>query len=166
MKVGGVTVTGPTEEYLVLPRDPAPIVFRALAIKNMDEFFTLCPEPKTPTKLVKNVWVPDPDAPGYKQMLDSHNNYRLAYMVIKTLEPSQIEWDNVSPDNPSTWSNWEKELKDGGLTQIEIQRVVQLVLDANALNEDKLEKARANFQLGQAQAQNESSGHPTEPVTT
>lgn len=162
MKIGGVQVTGPSEEILVLPRDPNPIVLRALAIPNMDDFFKLCPEPKAPGKLTKDGMIPDEKDPGYLSVIESHSNQRLAYMVIKTLEPSQIEWDTVKVDNPKTWNGWQSDLKGAGITQIEVQRIIQLVLDANALNEDKLIKARENFCRGQVRAQSESSSPSTE----
>jgi len=163
MKIGGVQVSGPSEEILVLPRDPQPLVFRAQAVPNMDTFFALCPEPKAPGILTKDGVVPDEKDAGYLSVLKSHNDQRLAYMVIKTLEPSQIEWDSVRLDNPKTWSGWEKELKSAGLTHIEVQRVIQLVLDANALNEDKLVKAREVFLRGRVQAQENSCSPSTEP---
>ena len=53
MKIGGVQVTGPSEEVLVLPREPEPIVFRAVAVPDMEEFHKLCPEPKPTGKFVK-----------------------------------------------------------------------------------------------------------------
>ena len=49
---------------------------------------------------------------------------RMAYIVVHSLEPSQIEWDTVQLDNPSTWANWETDLKNGGLSQMECNRVL------------------------------------------
>jgi len=73
---------------------------------------------------------------------------RIAYIVVHSLRPSEIEWDTVQLDNPSTWGNWETELKNAGLSEIECSRVLGLVLEANCLDEAKLRKARELFLRG------------------
>jgi hypothetical protein len=70
-------------------------------------------------------------------------------MVIRSLAPSEIEWDTANVNDPRTWANWEDDLKSGGLTQVECNRVLALVLEANALDEAKLQKAREVFLRGQ-----------------
>ena len=55
-------------------------------------------------------------------------------------------------DDPSTWANWETELKDNGLSQMECNRVLALVLEANCLDEKKLQKARELFLQGPPKA--------------
>jgi hypothetical protein len=82
--------------------------------------------------------------------------------VVRSLAPSNIEWDIVDPENPKTWTSYVKDFKAAGLTSIEINRIVQCVMRANSLDEEKLELARKVFLHGQAQAQKESSGHNSE----
>lgn len=161
MRIGGVKIEGPAEEILVLPRGEQMLVIRACAV-NLDDFDALCPEPKPPGKLTKDGWIPDVENESYKQVINSHNEKRIAYLVIKSLSPSEIEWDTVEAENPRTWTNYVQDFKAAGLTTIEINRVVQCVMRANSLDEDKLEQARKVFLLGQAQAQKESSGLSTE----
>lgn len=161
MKIGGVQIAGPAQEILVLPRGDQSLIIRAEAT-NLDEFDVLCPEPKPPGKLTKDGWIPDVDNENYRQTINNHNEKRIAYLVIKSLEPSEIEWDTVSIDNPKTWINYVQDFKNAGLTTIEINRIVKCVMQANSLDEDKLEQARKVFLLGQAQAQKESSGQITE----
>jgi hypothetical protein len=165
MRIGGITIAGPTQELLVLPRGEQTIVIRAQAI-NLDEFDILCPEPKAPGKLTKDGWVPMPDDENYRQILQNHNEKRIAYLVINSLEPSEIEWDTVQVDNPHTWTNYVQDFKAAGLTTIEVNRIVQCVMQANSLDESKLEQARKVFLLGQVRAQKESSGQNTEPEST
>lgn len=165
MRINGVVAIAPTEEILVLPRDPDPIVFRARAANDMDLFHTLCPEPKAQGVLTKDGWHTDTKDPGYLKALEHHSHQRMSFLIIKTLEPSKIEWSKVKMDVPKTWNLWEEELATV-LTKIEIQRVIQLVLDANSLNEDKLEKARQSFLHGQARAQSESCSPATAPAST
>ncbi len=166
MKIGGVEIKGPHEELLILPRPEADIVIRARAVLDMDAFDKLCPEPKPPGKRTKDGWVPNPDDVSYKQILASYQGKRLGYLIINSLIPSNIEWDTVKLDNPSTWDNYANDLKNGGLSNIEVNRIIVCVMRANALDEQKLEEARKVFLRGQEQAQNESSGPNSEPVNT
>jgi hypothetical protein len=165
MRIGGVLVAGPTQEVLVLPRGEQVLVIRAQAI-NLDEFDALCPEPKPPGKLTKDGWIPDLDNENYRQIIASHNEKRIAYLVVKSLEPSDIEWEKVQIGNPRTWVEYVNDFKNAGLTTIEINRIVQCVMQANSLDEAKLEQARKVFLLGQAQVQKESSGQNIAPEST
>jgi hypothetical protein len=152
MKIGGVDPrTLPTEEFLILPRGDQRLVFRAHGLENMEPFKALCPEPKMPGKLTKDGWVPDAEDAGYKSVMEEHSKRRLAYMVVCSLEPSEIEWDSVQVDNPATWTNWEVDMKAAGLSQVECNRVLSLVLEANCLDEAKLRKARELFLQGPPQ---------------
>ena len=99
-------------------------------------------------------------------MLGEWAKKRLGYMVIRSLAPSEIEWDTANVNDPRTWANWEDDLKSGGLTQVECNRVLALVLEANALDEAKLQKAREVFLAGQAPMPPEFSGPATEPANT
>jgi hypothetical protein len=166
MKIGGVTVTAPVEEILVLPRGNQSLVFRAKALPDMEEFDALSPVPQPPGKRTKDGWVPEPNDPAYRTIFDQYVKRRTAYMVIRTLEPSQIEWETVDINNPKTWINWESDLRKAGMTDVELNHVVKLVTEANLLNEARLVQARELFLLGQALVAAESSGHQTEPATT
>jgi hypothetical protein len=152
MKIGGIDPKSlPAEEVLVLPRGDQRIVIRARGLENMEEFKSLSPEPAPPGKLTKDGWVPDTEDAGYKSVLTEYNKRRLAYMVVHSLEPSQIEWDTVKLENPATWINWEADLKAGGLSQVECNRILALVFEANCLDEAKLQKARSFFLQGPPQ---------------
>jgi hypothetical protein len=152
MKIAGVDPrTLPSEEILVLPRGDKQIVFRARGVDDMEEFKKLCPEPTPPGKLTKDGYVPDTEDEGYRSVLREYHKRRLSYIAVRSLEPSQIEWDNVQMDNPGTWANWESDLKGGGLSQIEVNRVLALVMEANCLDEAKLKKARELFLQGPPQ---------------
>ena len=167
MKIGGVDPsTLPKEEILVIPRGEQEIVFRATGVPDYDEFNKLCPEPKAPGKLTKDGWEPNENDPDYKSLMENYNTKRLAWLVVRSLEPSQIEWDTVNESKPSTWTKWTDDLKEAGLSQVEVNRVMQLVFQANCLDEEKLKEARENFLLGQQQAQSESSGPSTGPEST
>lgn len=167
MKIGGVPVTPPSEEILVLPREPESIVFRAVAVPDMDEFSKLCPPPKPPGVYTKDGWVPQENDEDYLKLRANYEMQQLAWLVLRTLEPSEIEWQTVDMANPATWKNWQKELREAGLTSVEVNKVVQLVMNANMLNEDKLAKAREVFLRGRVQAAakscSPSSEQPSSP---
>jgi len=167
MKIAGIDPSTLSNEcVLVLPRGEQQIVFRAKGLHDMEEFHAMCPQPKPPGKLTKDGWVANDNDPTYQQVMQEWGKKRLGYMVIKSLEPSAIEWDTVNPADPRTWPKWEDDLKRGGLTQIECNRVTGLVLEANALDDEKLRKAREVFLRGQAPMPPEFSGpHTGQPST-
>ena len=166
MKIAGVDPTTlPSEVFLVLPRGDAQIVFKAQPARDMDTFEALCPRPTPPGKMTRDGYVPMENDPSYQVILANWASQRLGYMVMKSLEPSQIEWDTVTTDNPATYRNWSKDLRAGGLSDIECHRVLNLVLEANCLDETKLKQAREVFLAGQ-EPKPESSGLPTEPAST
>ena len=114
----------------------------------MEPFKKLCPEPTPPTILTPSGPVADTADAGYRAAIAGHQKRRTAYIVINSLTPSQIEWDSVDPSVPSTWENWETDLKAAGLFDVECSRILQLVLEANCLDEKKLQKAREVFLAG------------------
>ena len=170
MKIGGVVVEGPSEEVLVLPRPTSPhgdIVIRCRAVLDMTHFHNMCPEPKAKPVLVAGGFKPNEKDPGYLEQVANYSQLRFAYIALKSMEPSEIEWETVVMDQPSTWTKWEGELKEAGISAIEINRIVACVMQANSLDEAKLEKARESFLLGLAENPKEkSSGPDTEPSTT
>jgi hypothetical protein len=149
MKIGGVDPTTlPNEEVLVLPRGPHNIVFRAKGLPDMEDFNRQVPEPKAPGKLTASGIVPDLESPNYLGDMAEYNKRRLGYLVVFSLAPSNIEWDTVKLDRPGTWANWEQDLKNSNLSQVECNLVLNLVMEANSLDETKLRKARENFLRG------------------
>lgn len=165
LKIGGIEVNGPAEEILVLPRLDHEIVFRARAVSDLSHFEALCPMPKMPKKIVKGGAVDDPNE-GYVSQVAKRDRIRFAYICIKSLEPSEVEWQTVDLDDPSTWEGWSQELTDAGFSSVEVQRIVVCVMQANSLDEAKLKAAREAFLRGPEEAQPKSSGQSTEPKST
>lgn len=167
MKIAGVDPKSLCNEcMLVLPRGDSQIVFRATGLRDMEEFNKVCPQPQPPGRRTREGFVPNMNDPTYQQVMTEWGKKRFGYMLVKSLEASEIEWDTVNLADPRTWLNWEEDLRNGGLTQIEVNRVAALVLEANALDEEKLTKARERFLLGRENNQPESSGPTTEQVST
>lgn len=150
MKIGGIEVQGPCEEILVLPRLSGDIVIKAQAVMDMEPFEKMCPAPTAPGIRTKEGFRPNLKDENYLKFCLIHADQKLAYIVLKSLEPSQIEWQRVKLEDPGTWKEWSKELKEAGISDIEINRIVACVMQANALDEDKLKAAREVFLRGQA----------------
>jgi len=165
MKIGGVEVTK-CEEVLVLPRPDREIVFKAQAVPDMEEFESMCPKPEPSKRLVKGGKREDHITDEYVKQVKLWGERRYAFMCVKSLEPSEIEWSEVDLNKPSTLTGWIDELRDAGLSDVEINRVQTLVLDANALNETKLKAAREAFLRGQGADTAESSGLQTTPQSS
>lgn len=149
MKVGGVEVTS-CEEILVLPRTVGEnIVFRAKAVNVNDEFDKMVPEPVAPNIRTKDGSRPDLKDKNYLKAEADRDLQRFAYMCLKSLEPSNIEWETIDMAKPQTWPKWTEELKESGMSEIEVGRIINMVLVANSLDERKIEEARKAFLLGQ-----------------
>jgi hypothetical protein len=167
MKINGLDPKSLSNEVvLVLPRGDGELVFRAVGLKDMDAFTAQCPVPQPPGKMTRDGYVPTLDDPTYQQVLQQWSLKRLGYMVYHSLRPSNIEWDTVRENDPRTWTSWEKDLRDGGLSEVEASRVLSLVMEANALDEAKLKKARDSFLLGQGPVSPTSSGPAIGPAST
>jgi hypothetical protein len=149
MKIGGITVA-PCEELLVLPRtDGEDIPIRAIAVSINDEFDKLAPEPIAPMIQVKGGKQADLQDKDYLAAVSRRSEQRFAFLLIKSLEPSNIEWEKVKLDDPKTWSKWEEELWEAGLSSVETGRIIASVMVANSLDDAKIEEARKSFLLGQ-----------------
>lgn len=149
MRINGVDPkTLPTEDFLVLPKGDTQLVIRAKAVPDMNEFNAMVKEPEAKVRMTANGTQPDVNEPGYLSDVAEYGRRRLAYLVVKSLEPSNIEWDTVKPDVPGTWAGWEKEMMDNGLSQVECNLILRLVMEVNSLDEAKMKRAREVFLLG------------------
>ena len=132
----------------------------------MDEFEALCPRPIPPGKMTRDGWVPMENDPTYQQVMAEWGQpaARLHGREVAGAEPDRMGYGQRWPI-PRTWKNWSADLRNGGLSDIECHRVMNLVLEANCLDEAKLKKAREVFLAGQ-EPKPASSGLPTEPQNT
>ena len=168
MKVNGVP-TGPENAKFgpkSFKRGDKYITFWAVPLWDYDDFNERCPLPENQYyRYTREGKEKDPEAPAYLELLEEYNRKRWGYLILRSLEPSPIEWDTVSLDDPSTWGNVEKELKSS-LSFFEFQVVMQLVDEANALDERKLqENADTFFQQLQATNTNDR-GLEEDPQST
>jgi hypothetical protein len=68
--------------------------------------------------------------------------------------------------NHQTWVKYRDELRESGLSDIEINRVVSGVMRANSLSEFAVEQAMKRFLAGQQVPQNNDSSQKEEQSST
>jgi hypothetical protein len=150
MKMFGKQVKGPNVEYVVIPRGNGDnIVFKMQAVLDTKPFEQAVKPPVPGKKMLPGgVTQEDTDDPIYKDAVKHFGETRYAWIVLQSLKATEgLEWETVKEDNPSTWVNWETELRDAGFSRTEIQLVMLGVANANALNQDKIDEARSRFLL-------------------
>jgi len=150
MKINGSLVK-PNEEVLVLPRMGGDLVIKACSVTTGTEFEALVPDPVAPGIRTRDGFKPDTKDETYRAAVKRRESQRFAYMILKSLEPSNIEWDKVSLDDPTTWTSWQDEMQAAGLSGVETDRIIMCVMSANSLDDEKLKAARDLFLLGQAE---------------
>lgn len=136
------------------------IILQAQAVLDYKEFNDLVPEPKMRVKLVnkggKVNKVDDLENKEYLIEKEKYAQLHVCWLVLKSLEVnSDLTWDSVDLTKPETWPLWEKEFTDAGFSQIEKSRLIQAVMSANGLDEDRVKEARDNF-LASRPAQEQS----------
>lgn len=150
MKIAGKKIENKYVEEVYIPRGEEGaegVLLKVQAVLDFAKFDELCPEPKPPmiTRVGQGT-IAKVDDPGYKADLEVYNRKRMAFFVIEGLRATEdIEWETLDVDNPATWDKYEDELKDAGLTQMEIGQVFQAVLRVNNLDEEHLKASRKRF---------------------
>jgi len=164
MKIHGKPLAGPNHEIVVLPRPPIieeenevpnDIIFECAAVIDFDEFDKLCPLPSPPKTLKRGETVPVSNIqdPSYLKKIEEYTLLQTDYLFVKSINATPgLSWEKVDLKNPQTWKNWRSELKDSGLTISEITKVQQAVLDANGMDDSKIEEARNRFLARRRQA--------------
>ena len=147
MRINGKVVEGPNEVVRVIPRNNGELVFKAKAVLDYTIFEGICPPPEPPKKM-KPGQDPEPDYSNaeYVKALDEYATKRFHYMVLKSLEATDgLEWDTVDINEPDTWDKYEGDLKNAGFTEREIVIILDMVMEANSLNDDKIQEATKRF---------------------
>jgi hypothetical protein len=153
MRIQGKQIQGPNVETIIIPRGNAdPIVFKAQAVLDYEDFEKLCPEPKPPVILKPGgVETRDFKDKAYVAAVMARNTNQSYYMFIKSLMATPgLEFEKVRLDSPDTWQHFEQELKEAGLSQVERNKITQGIMIANCLDESKIEEARNRFTQSQA----------------
>lgn len=140
---------------LVFRRGPNSfLAFYAQPVWDLDEFYAVCPEPVNKAVVfTPEGKKPDPESTVYRDDMAEFYAKRWGFTILRTLvnsvaivdgEEAPLQWETAKLDDPETWAGVEKELSDS-LSVYEFGRVLTLVQEANALDEEKLEENAASF---------------------
>jgi hypothetical protein len=167
MKIHGKVIKS-CEEVVVIPRADGNIVFRARLVSEFNDYNTLFPPPNPPQIL----------RPGGerisdisdKEYIDARTKWaenKSNWLILKSLEATEgLEWETVDMTNPNTWANYRKELESSGFSVIEITRIIMITINANGLNQTKIDEATAAFLAIQAKELENVSFHVSELNST
>jgi hypothetical protein len=147
MKYKGKKIEGKNVEIIPIPRPDGDVIFIAEAVTDWDEFEKIVPEPEVPMILKPGgIKIEQTNDKNYLKKIEEHNLLRTTWIVLKSLQAtSELEWETVNMKDPKTWTNYERELKESGFSPIEIGRIIKGVMAANALDEDMIDAAKADF---------------------
>jgi hypothetical protein len=169
MKIKGKKIEGPNTQYVVIPRgDGEDIVFKVQAILDLTAFDQLCPAPEPPKKMLPGgKMITNPEDSNYIKEINDWARKRSDFIALTSLRATEeLEWETVKYDNPSTWGNYRKELKDSGFSEFEIGRLINTTMEVNCLDEDKVEQARQRFLASLGATKNGQSSHKEEVQNT
>jgi len=167
MKIAGLNQIPKNEKVVPISRIDRVYYFLTYAVEDSELFDTLVPRPQ-PTRFGGEVGKPKEaihDKTFMAKQQDYYNKFS-DYLVISSLKAcafdqtetdpetgevtttrlrTPIVWDKVKIDAPETWSEWEKELKEFGLTPPEVNRIRSSCAEANSLTNEMVEEAMADF---------------------
>lgn len=166
MKYKGNSVGAPPKVIHTVHREPENIVFVCEAVLDYSEFEKLVPSPQPP--LVR----PTGKAPYYDtkdkkylKALDERSSLRTKWMLLKTIQNSEVEFETIRMDDPTTWDNFENELSTC-LTPYEVSQLLGKIYQANIPNERVREEAENFSQVSNMLQQAAESLETPEPGTT
>lgn len=147
MRYKGISKFGPNTETLVLPgkADGADMVIEVVAVVNFDKFEELVPKPiiKYVTKATGEKYT-EVD----KESEAKYSELRFHFLVLQSLKATpDLVFDTVDDSKPETWANWQAELKEANFSPGEVNKIIDTILVAQSLNDEKIEKATADFLL-------------------
>ncbi len=146
LKIGGRQVSGPKKGLVVLPRREGDIPFHFTAVLDDSDFEKICPPPKPPVSIKTGVGrVENVEDPVFQSRLKDREITRRHWMFLKSVSPSNIEWQKVKMDKPETYAFWESELLEAGFSTNERQVIYLEFLTTNLLTDTMLDEARGRF---------------------
>lgn len=166
MKRRGTPMKGPRTQVVPILRDESEggnIYFTVQGVIDFAPFYAICPAPEPPKILMPGgQFKLNVEDKGYKYLNEQWWKKRTSWMFLKSIEPSftpetGLEWETVKMDDPETYVNWDKELKDAGFNDAELTRLITAIMKVNALDENLIEEARASFLTTQGVANDKLS---------
>lgn len=147
MLIAGNKVEMPPEDVVVFPRAQGNLIFHIKGVASFEGFESSCPRPTPPRILKRGQQVENTEDATFQKQFTAWLQQRQDWLLLEALsiDKNEITWEDVVMDDPSTWTKVNDELKAAGLTQVELNRLIDKVYEVNALSERGMETARANF---------------------
>lgn len=148
-------------EVVVIPRGEEEFVFKARPVTSTDfeVFDKLCPQPKAPlvTKPGMESYEDTSDG-GYLHQRTNWFLLRQQFIFFISLSATEgLEFNNVKLEEPTSWEKMLPEFEEAGFSVSEINAIVDCIIRANALDNNKIEKATKSFLALQAQKEQEAN---------
>lgn len=147
MHLKGQPIEPPKPELIVIPRASGDIILYASPIMSFEEFKAGVPQPKPPT-ITKRGEQPqdDFDDTDYKKAMKDFADVKFSWTLFKslTLGTPDLVFDTIKSDDANTWNNFESEMLKT-FTQGELNQIVTKVMEANGLNQSRMQEARDRF---------------------
>ena len=148
MKLNGRIATVNVVTEVFFRENEEPLVFKARAVMDNDDFATYVPMP-TPPLLRRpgdEVGTPDFTDQKYVKAMQKRVTLQTYWLILKSLEATpNLVWETVKIEDPETWENIDEELKEFGLSNVEKTKLIQAVMRANSLDEKFIEAAKLRF---------------------
>ncbi len=151
LRIGSVVVDGPKSTLLVIPREPNPIVFKFVSVNNSADFDKVfpMPEPRKTWDVKSQSYRILTEEEGYKAKVAARKQAFQDWNFLQAIKPSNIEWNTVVMDDPTTFGNWRKDFEEAGLNTSEINVIFLKYFETNQLTEEILTEARRSFLASQ-----------------
>jgi len=168
MKLNGVKIEGPNEEVIIVPRKNGDLIFVARAVIDYKEFDKICSLPNPPEILKPGgIRIRNSEDPEFLEALDKWATLKTHWQMLKSLSATPgLEWETVEMSNIDTWGNYTNELISSGFSPAEIALLVNGVMIACGLSQQRIEEARERFLAGQGVKLEEQCSHNTEQKNT
>lgn len=148
MKLKGKKIEGPNEVPIVIPRHNRDnLEFVAVAVLDYTDHDKLNPMPFPPVRSepdkAETPLLQDPD---YLQAKQKWGERKTHWMILTSLAATpELEWESVDMDEPESWENYQEELKESGLSELEISNIISAVIQACGLDQEKIDLATESF---------------------
>ena len=146
MKINGQDIKGKNLVTVFIPRENGGYEFVCQPV-DLDEFEKFCPVPMPPM-ITRPGKMPQPDFTDkkYKAAIEEQGQKRVAFMVVNSLlATSGFSWDTVVLDDPNTWQNYQQEFKNADLSNVEVNRIINAIFQANSLDDNHIRAAHEHF---------------------
>ena len=151
MKINGKKIQRPAFEVIVIPRRDGDLIIKAQAVLNYYEFDKLCPPPVPPVVIRPNGTdepskIIDVNNTKYLTELNIWSRKKIDWMILKSLSiTDEMVFETVDPSNSDTWKNVHSELIEAGFSAMELNKIMDTIMVACGLNQDKIDEATKNF---------------------